>query len=50
MFTGLMREFRTASDERVKAWERPEEVGHKKSNLGAGQRKLAGSFVMTHRS
>ena len=30
-------------------WGRPEEVGHKKSNLGAGQGKLAGSFVMTHR-
>ena len=28
----------------------PEEVGHKKSNLEAGQRKLAGSFVMTHNS
>ena len=27
-----------------------EEVGHKKSNLGAGQRKLAGSFAMAHRS
>ena len=27
-----------------------EEVGHKKTNLGAGQQKLAGSFVMTHRS
>ena len=27
----------------------PEEVGHKKSNLRAGQGKLAGSFVMTHR-
>ena len=26
----------------------PEEVGHKKSNLGAGQWRLAGSFVMTH--
>ena len=26
----------------------PEEVGKKKSNLGGGQRKLAGSFVMTH--
>jgi len=23
-------------------------TGHKKSNLRAGQRKLAGSFVMTH--
>jgi len=28
----------------------PEEVGHKKSNLEAGQRKRAGSFVMTHNS
>ena len=27
-----------------------EEVGHPKSNLGAGQPKLAGSFVMAYRS
>ena len=34
-------------------WQRdysPEDVGHKKLNLGAGQENLAGSFVMTHRS
>ena len=28
----------------------PEEAGHKKSNLGAGKRKLAGSCVITYRS
>ena len=32
------------------ATQQPEEVGHQKSNLKAGQPKLAGSFVMTHRS